>query len=302
MTAHDKEARPLRIEFTKMHGLGNDFVVIDDRGAELDLAPEAVEWICDRNFGVGADGLILVREPADREADFAWWFRNADGSVAEMCGNGIRCIAKYVADRGLLPSGCDTVRIETALGVMPIDIARDTAGLVESVTVDMGRPVLRPEDIPSEMRCGANDDRVVDCPLETEAGTFDVTLVSMGNPHCIIWVDDVEDYPVTEMGPLVENHPHFPRKTNVEFAQVIDDSTVRLRVWERGVGETLACGTGACATVVAGVLGLRLGRRATVELPGGELEVRWAEDECVFMTGPATEVFDGTIEIAEDEG
>ncbi len=289
----------MRIEFTKMHGLGNDFIVIDDRGSDLDFAPEAVEWICDRNFGVGADGLILLREPASADADFGWWFSNADGSIAEMCGNGIRCIAKYVADHGLLPSERDDVRIETALGVMDIDLVREPDGSVELVTVDMGSPVLIAEEIPSTLRC--DDGAVIGCALETVAGVFDVSLVSMGNPHCILWVDDVESYPVEEIGPVIEHHSAFPNMTNVEFAEVVDGEHVRLRVWERGVGETLACGTGACATVVAGALEQRLSRNATVALPGGDLDISWADDDHVFMTGPATQVFVGAIEVSEYE-
>ena len=168
-------------------------------------------------------------------------------------------------------------------------------------TVDMGEPVLKPAEIPTKMRCGGNDDMVIACPLETELGSFDVTPVSMGNPHCVLWVDDVEAAPVWELGAIIENHPMFPNKTNVEFAQMVDEDIIRLRVWERGCGETLACGTGACATAVVASLTLRAGRETTVELPGGDLNIRWAENGHVLMTGPAEEVFAGTMSISEDD-
>lgn len=284
-----------------MHGLGNDFVLVDDRSGELDFAPEAVEWLCDRNFGVGADGLILIRRATDPEADLAWWFRNADGSVAEMCGNGIRCLAKYAVDHGLVPADADVVRVETALGIYRIDVTRAYDGTLELATVDMGAPILRPAEIPTEMRCGGNDDMVIGCPLETSAGTFIVTPVSMGNPHCVLFVDDVDDVEIEIIGPAIETHAMFPNRTNVEFVEVVDAMRLRVRVWERGVGETLACGTGACAAAVAASLGLRIGREATVELPGGELAIRWAENDRVYMTGPATEVFTGVVLIPEDD-
>lgn len=291
----------MELSFTKMHGLGNDFIVIDDHAEELDFAPEAVEWFCDRNFGIGADGLMLVRPSSVEGADFSWWFRNADGSVAEMCGNGIRCFAKFVVDRGLVPADQDTVAVETAIGVLNIDVTRAYDGTLYMATVDMGEPVLKPAAIPTTMRCGGNDDMVINCPLETELGMFDVTPVSMGNPHVVLFVEDVETAPVHEVGPVIECHEAFPKKTNVEFAQVMEDDRIRLRVWERGVGETLACGTGACATAVAAALNCRGGREAVVELPGGELAIRWHEDGRVFMTGPAEEVFTGTMVIEEDD-
>jgi len=290
----------VELTFSKMHGLGNDFVVIDDRAGELDLAPEAVEWLCDRNFGIGADGVMLVRAATLPDADFAWWFRNADGSIAEMCGNGIRCFAKYVVDHGLVPAEQDTVRVETSIGVLDVALTRDYDGTLALATVDMGKPILEPALIPTAMRCGGNEDMVIGCDLETELGTVPVTPVSMGNPHCVVFVDDIDEAPVHTLGPAIETHPAFPRKTNVEFAQVLEDEDIiLLRVWERGVGETLACGTGACAATVATALNCRGGREATVELPGGELQVRWAENGHVFMTGPATEVFSGTMSIPE---
>lgn len=291
----------MELEFVKMHGLGNDFVLIDDRDEDLELSPEAVEWLCDRNFGIGADGIMLVRPATLPDADFSWWFRNSDGSVAEMCGNGIRCFAKYVVDHGLIPEDQNTVRVETLMGVKSIEVTRSYDGKMHMATVDMGEPIVRPADVPTEMRCGGNDDMVISCPLETEYGTFDVTPLSMGNPHVVLWVDDVDTAPVDTVGPAIENHPAFPKKTNVEFAQVLPGDVIKLRVWERGVGETLACGTGACAATVAGSLTLRIGREATVDLPGGELAIRWAEDGRVYMTGPAVEVFSGIFHIDEDD-
>jgi diaminopimelate epimerase len=291
----------MELSFVKMHGLGNDFVVMEDLAEELELSAEAVEWFCDRNFGIGGDGLILVRPATTPDADFFMLYYNADGSVAEMCGNGVRCFAKYVVDHGLVEADKDDLRVETLGGIRPIAVTRAYDGTMYLATVDMGEPVLNPALVPTEMRCGSNDDMVVACPLETDLGTFDVTPISMGNPHCVLWVDDIENAPVDELGPIIENHPMFPNKTNVEFAQMAGENHILLRVWERGVGETLACGTGACATAVVASLTLRIGREATVQLPGGELEIRWAEDNHVHMTGPAEEVFSATMLIAEDD-
>ena len=291
----------MELAFTKMHGLGNDFVVMEDLAEELDLAPEAVQWFCDRNFGIGGDGLILVRPATMPGADFFMLYCNADGTTAEMCGNGVRCFAKYLVDHGLVPADQDEIAVQTLGGIKAIALTRDYDGTLALATVDMGEPVLKPADVPTLMRFGANDDMVIAGPLETELGTFDVTPISMGNPHCVLWFDDVEAAPVHELGPIIENHPMFPNKTNVEFAQLVGENLVRLRVWERGVGETLACGTGACATAVVASLTLRTDREVTVELPGGELEIRWAEDQHVYMTGPAEEVFSGAVAISEDD-
>jgi diaminopimelate epimerase len=217
-----------------------------------------------------------------------------------MCGNGVRCFAKYVVDHGLIAADRDDIVVETLGGLKPIKLTRAYDGTLYLATVDMGEPVLKPAVIPTEMRCGGNDDMVIDCELETDEGIFRITPVSMGNPHAVLWVDDVDEADVESIGRAIETHPSFPAKTNVEFAQLVDDERIRLRVWERGCGETLACGTGACATLVAASLTCRLGREATIELPGGELAIRWAEDNHVYMTGPAEEVFAGTLTIAED--
>jgi diaminopimelate epimerase len=285
------------LTFTKMNGLGNDFVFIEDLENRWDLDADAVAWLCDRNFGVGGDGVILVRPASDPAADFSMHYFNADGSLAEMCGNGARCFAKYVVDRGLVAADADSLVIQTLGGPRPVRFTRDASGLLETATVDMGEPILAPALIPTTF----TGEMVFDCPIETELGTFGVTAVSMGNPHAVLWVDDVDAAPVDTVGPLIECHEAFPKATNVEFAQFVDAGTVRLRVWERGVGETLACGTGACATLVAAVLGCRTGRSATIELPGGDLLIRWHEDDHVYMTGSAAEVFTGTIRLPDDD-
>jgi len=286
----------MEVSFSKMHGLGNDFVVIDDRTEELDLTPEAVSWFCDRHFGIGGDGLILVRPATRDDADYYMLYFNADGSIAEMCGNGVRCFAKYLVDHAILPAGADTVRVETLGGVKQIKLSRDESGRMETATVDMGEPVLAPSLIPADFE----GDQVFECAIETEFGTHQITAVSMGNPHAVIWVDDVDSAPVDTVGPAIETHKRFPNRTNVEFAQYAGDDRILLRVWERGVGETLACGTGACAALVAGTLACVVGRESIIELPGGELFVRWDEDGHVYMTGPATEVFQGNLTIEEE--
>ncbi len=218
-----------------------------------------------------------------------------------MCGNGIRCFAKYVVDHGHIALDRTTVRIETAIGVLPVEVTRASDGTLDTATVDMGKPRLLPDEIPTTLGCEAPEDPVVGCLLETDQGNVNVTCVSMGNPHCVVFVDDVETAPVHTLGPAIETHSDFPSKTNVEFAQIMGDEMIRLRVWERGVGETLACGTGACAATVAAALNCLGGRSATVELPGGELAVRWDEDGHVHMTGPAVEVFSGVLTIPEDD-
>ena len=291
----------MELAFVKMHGLGNDFVVIEDLGEELELSADAVAWFCDRNFGIGGDGLILVRPATMPDADFFMLYYNADGQTAEMCGNGIRCFAKYLVDHGLVPADTDSMSVETLGGIKRIDVTRAYDETMYLATVDMGEPKLLPDEIPTKLGCEAPGDPVIACSLETDVGTFEVSCVSMGNPHCVLWVDDVETAEVHEIGPVIENHPAFPNRTNVEFAQLMEDGLIRLRVWERGVGETLACGTGACATAVVASLTLRAGRETTIELPGGELEIRWAEDDHVYMTGPAEEVFSGVIVIEEED-
>ncbi len=285
----------MELRFTKMHGLGNDFVLVDDRDSSWDFDPDAVRWLCDRHFGVGADGLILVRPADDGVSDFFMLYFNSDGTTAEMCGNGVRCFAKWLVDRGLV-TGEDFV-VQTLGGPHPIGVTRHEDGTMATARVDMGEPVFDPKRIPVDLP----GHQVFDCEIQTEAGLVKVSAVSMGNPHAVVWVDDVDTAPVETLGPLVETHPAFPARTNVEFAALGDATDVlELRVWERGVGETLACGTGACAAVAIAVMSCRTGRTVTVELPGGDLTVEWAPDGRMYMTGSADEVFEGVIELPDE--
>ena len=272
----------MKINFTKMHGIGNDFVVIDCRNINLGDIKALAEKLCDRRFGIGADQLLLLHD--SDKADFRMEIFNADGSEVEMCGNGIRCFAKYLTTHGLTDK--TKLEIETLGGIIRPSVRED---LVE---VNMGKPILEGREIPVNL-----DGRVVSKPLEILDKTFDITCVSMGNPHCVIFVDDVESFPLTKYGPLIERHELFPNKINVEFVEIMNDREIRMRVWERGSGETLACGTGACASAVASVLNNRAHRRVTVHLAGGDLDILWGEDETVYMTGAAEEVFEGVIEI-----
>lgn len=287
----------MQLAFTKMNGLGNDFVMIEDLDGLLDMSADAVAWFCDRHFGIGGDGLILVRRATTPDADYWMHYYNADGSLAEMCGNGARCFAKYVVDRGFVPAEAHAIVIQTLGGLRPVTFTRSADGTLETATVDMGVPELEAERIPTTL----SSPRVLDVPIGTPVGEVRLTAVSMGNPHAILWVDDVDEAPVDSVGPFLETHAHFPNRTNVEFVEVLAPDRVRVRVWERGVGETLACGTGACAVVVAGALAGRTGREATVELPGGELHVRWADDDRVYMTGSAAVSFTGTVELPDEE-
>jgi diaminopimelate epimerase len=279
------------LPFVKMHGCGNDYIYVDCRERELDDPAELSRRLSDRHFGIGGDGLILIC-PSE-EADYRMRIFNADGSEAEMCGNGIRCFAKYLYDRGLVEG--ETARIETGAGVLTVQVFPE-GGQAKRVRVNMGEPRLERADIPMEGPPG----RVVDEELAIQAEgqeprALRVTCVSMGNPHAVTFVEDVQAAPVTEVGPLVETHAAFPRRTNVEFVQVLSPSEVRMRVWERGSAETLACGTGAAATCAAGVLTGRTERTVTVHVLGGDLELEWAEGGEVYMTGPAEEVFRGTV-------
>lgn len=278
------------MKFLKVHGLGNDFVLVDAReegdlpGTPGDLRSLAVR-VCHRQFGVGADGLVILREAGD--ADAYMQIINSDGSEAEMCGNAIRCAARYIYEKG--GSRDQSLRISTLAGIMVPEII-SRSGLVEAVRVDMGLPVLDRSRIPMLGDPGP----VVDEPLQIEGMTFNVTGVSMGNPHCVIFVPEVEKVPLAAWGPVIENHPSFPGKTNVEFVQVLNLGEVAMRVWERGAGPTLACGTGACAAAVAAALNGLTGRRLKVHLAAGHLLIEWHEENNrVFMTGPAEFVFKG---------
>ena len=274
------------MKFTKVHGLGNDFVLIDClNGNNLsgDLSKLA-QQICHRNFGVGADGLVLLR-PSEK-ADLRMQILNPDGSEPEMCGNAIRCAAKYVYDHNVVRK--TKIRVETLAGIIVPEVITDN-NQVTSVRVDMGEPRLNRSEIPMQ----GPEGRVVDVPLEVNGEVYRVTAVSMGNPHCVIFVPDVEAVPLHQLGPMLETHPAFPEKTNVEFIQVLSNDEVRMKVWERGAGPTMACGTGACASGVAACLNNLTGRKVTVHLSAGSLVIEWKEDNHVYMTGPAAEVFVG---------
>ncbi len=280
----------MAFSFTKWQGCGNDFVLVNGfreslEGADLTSLARAV---CDRHYGIGADGLILVL-PSE-QADFRMRILNADGSEAEMCGNGIRCFAGVVHTEGL--SERETFTVETGAGVL-VPRLELTDGKLTGVRVDMGEPILEGERIPV---LGFGASRVIEQPIEAEGETFSMTCVSMGNPHCVIFVEDAQAVPMEKFGPLLERHEKFPRKTNVEFAEIKDASHIRMRVWERGAAVTLACGTGSCATLVAAALTGRTGRAAEVELDGGRLAIEWAEDNHVYMTGSAERVFAGRYE------
>jgi len=271
-----------------MHGLGNDYILIDNRAnllAESNLANVA-RRLCRRRFSIGADGLLLLENSS--VADVKMRIFNADGSEAEMCGNGIRCFAKYCYENGVVEK--TELRIETLAGIKEVWLKVED-GKVLSVTVDMGKPILERERIPvlGEGSC-------INEKLEVEGKTYKVTCLSLGNPHCVIFVDNVEGFPVESLGPKIENHKLFPNRINVEFVQVLRSDELRVRVWERGVGETLACGTGACASVVAGNLLGRTGKACKVHLPGGNLSVRYERGN-VLMTGPAEKSFEGTVRI-----
>ena len=276
------------IRFYKMHGIGNDYVYIDCFNETVHDPSALAVAVSDRHFGVGSDGLILIR-PSD-VADCFMDMYNADGSRGRMCGNGIRCVARYLYDQGMVES--PSVTIETLSGIRHLKLNFD-GGCLRDITVDMGVPVLSPADIPA---LWGSEDPLVSVPVQAGPHAVELTAVSMGNPHAVLFVGSVEDADVEGVGRAVESHPMFPEKVNVEFVEILDRGTVRMRVWERGSGETMACGTGACASVVAGVLGGRLDREVLVHLRGGDLTVRWdAGTGTVHMTGPAVQTFFGYL-------
>lgn len=276
------------MKFTKMHGAGNDYVYVDCFKETVDNPAETAIKVSNRNFGIGSDGLILIM-PTDK-ADVRMRMFNSDGSESEMCGNGIRCVAKYAHDHGIVTK--TEITAETGAGILTLQLFPNAENKVERVRVNMGPPRLSREEIPMN---GTPVAQVVAEELTVLDKTFKITCVSMGNPHCIIYVDDVDNFPVATYGPLIENHQLFPRRTNVEFIQIISRTEVKQRTWERGAGETLACGTGASAVCVAGVLNNVTDRKILNHLAGGDLELEWVENGPVFMTGPATEVFNGEI-------
>ncbi|MFM9330199.1 diaminopimelate epimerase [Paenibacillus mesotrionivorans] len=278
------------MEFTKMHGLGNDFILVEGETALPANAGELAVKLCDRFFGIGADGLVYIL-PSDK-ADFMMRIMNSDGSEAEQCGNAIRCVAKYVYDRGLTDKS--EVTIETiGAGAQKVQLTVENGKAVK-VKVDMGAPILKGLQVPTTV----DEDRVVDYPIVVDGREFRFTAVSMGNPHCVIYVDDAVSFDLHTWGPKLEKHPMFPRKVNVEFATVKTRDYADMRVWERGAGPTLACGTGACATLVSSVLNGLTDRTAVVSLKGGELLIEWNEaDNHVYMTGPAQEVYTGKLSV-----
>ena len=283
------------MRFTKMHGIGNDFVMVSCLGPDGDAllaeAQSRAVFLCDRKFGVGGDGVIALLP--GQSAPFAMRMFNPDGSEAEMCGNGIRCFAKFLYDRGLT-RGDTSIPVETGAGLLHLQIQVGPDSKAATVRVDMGEPVLIPALVPTTL--GGGDAPVVNIPLDLGEQTIYVTTVSVGNPHAVTFVDDVKSYPIETVGPLVESHPAFPRRINTEFIEILSDHEINFRVWERGAAETLACGTGASASVVACVLNGKTGRRVMVHLPGGDLDIEWSKaDNHVYMTGAAAEVFEGEI-------
>lgn len=280
----------MKLRFTKMQALGNDFILVDARRSSLKEIGQLAGKLCDRRFGIGADQLLILE--GSRRADFKMRIFNADGSEVEMCGNGIRCLAKYIWDRKLGGSKPETsaLSIETPAGIISL---QRTNGLIK---VDMGEPILAPDRIPVRISSG---DGVLNYPLRIRGKTFRITCVSMGNPHAVIVVEDVHAIPLASYGPLIENHRIFPNRTNVEFIQIKNRRNIVMRVWERGAGETMACGTGASAASVASALLGLTGRKVTVHLPGGRLLIEWSrKDNHVYMAGAAEEVFEGTIALS----
>jgi len=277
------------MRFWKMHGLGNDYILIDNRDERIgeEKLRLLAQKLCKRRFSIGADGLLLLYN--SRVADVKMRIFNADGSEAEMCGNGIRCLAKYCYENSIVNR--EELRIETLAGVKDVWL-KVADGRVMAVTVDMGKPVFEREKIPV-----LGEGKFIDEEIKVDDKYFRATCLSVGNPHCVIFVDDVEKFPVERYGPKIEKHPIFPNRINVEFVQIVNRNLLRMRVWERGVGETLACGTGACASVVAGSILGKTSRECTVQLLGGELKIKYDENSGIFMTGSAETVYEGVIEL-----
>lgn len=278
------------MKFTKMHGCGNDYVYVNGFTEKVADKPKEVVALSDRHFGIGSDGVIFINP--SQQADFEMEMYNADGTRAEMCGNGIRCVGKYVYDHGMTDK--TSITVESFGKVKYLDLTVEN-GKVVKVKVNMGKPELTAKDVPVV----SVHEQVIDEEIIVKEKSYRMTCVSMGNPHAVVFMDDVEHLAIEEIGPYFENHERFPNRTNTEFVQVIDDSHVKMRVWERGTGETLACGTGCCATAVACVLNRLTGAHVTVQVLGGEIEIYWDQKEnLVYMTGPAVTVFEGETEEA----
>jgi len=277
------------MKFAKMHGAGNDYVYVNCFEETIADPAALARQVSNRNFGIGSDGLILIM-PSE-VADVCMRMFNSDGSESEMCGNGIRCVAKYAYDHQIVAK--QEITAETGAGILTLQLFTNEAGKVDRVRVNMGQPRLTRGQIPMT---GSADQQVINQELKVLDRTFHITCVSMGNPHCVIFVDNVDEFPLEKYGPVIENHELFPNRTNVEFVEIVSPNEVKQRTWERGAGETLACGTGASAVAVAGILNERTERTILNHLLGGDLELEWAEDGSVFMTGPAVQVFEGTFD------
>lgn len=277
------------IPFTKMHGAGNDYIYVNTLLYNIpDPAKAAIEW-SKPHFAIGSDGLVLIGKPSSNDADFSMRIFNNDGSEAMMCGNASRCIGKYLHDKNLTDR--NPIRLETLSGIKTLTLCHDSKGTVESVTVDMLEPATSVKE-----QCNTSDGSAKDHELKALGETFRGTFVSMGNPHFVCFIDNVEDFDIYKYGPILEHDPLFPQRCNIEFAQVIAPGVIRMRVWERGSGVTMACGTGACATAVAAALTSRCGRKSDIKMDGGTLTIEWAEDSNhVLMTGPAAFAFEGEI-------
>ena len=288
----------MKFKFTKMQGCGNDYIYVNGFTEKIpqEEKTELVRHISDRHFGIGGDGVIFINPSA--EADFEMEMYNADGSRAEMCGNGIRCVAKYVYDKGLTDKTDISVISYGQIKYLQLFLKE---GQVDTVRVNMGAPELRPERIPvtvAEAGTPLEQERIVNAPIIVQGKEYKMTCVSMGNPHAVIFLEDVTDLEIEQIGPYFENHERFPKRINTEFVKVLDKKTVQMRVWERGTGETLACGTGCCATVVACILNGLTDEKVTVKLLGGEIEIEWdREANLVYMTGPAVTVFEGEYDV-----
>ena len=290
-----KRGERIKMKFTKMHGCGNDYIYVDGQAERIpaEKKPELVRRLSDRHFGIGGDGVIFIN-PSD-VADFEMEMYNLDGSRAEMCGNGIRCVAKFVYDKKLTDKTSISICSFGKIKYLDLCVRE---GKVSTVKVNMGSPVLEAEEIPVIFDSGSADRAVIDEKIEVDGREYKRTCVSMGNPHAFVFMDEVSTLPLDKIGPGFENHVRFPKRVNTEFVKVIDRDNVEMRVWERGTGETLACGTGACATAVACILNGLTNEKVTVKLTGGSLDIRWDRKEnLVYMTGPATTVFEGEIEI-----
>lgn len=305
----------MELTFTKLNGAGNDFVFVDDLSSEIELTTSQVAWLCDRHFGIGADGVILVR-PSERPECAAYMhYINSDGTLAQMCGNGVRCFTKFLVDRGYVQPSDGAFVADTLAGPKPISFTVDDEGKMTQATVDMGHPILDPQTVPVSVEANAQSTTGVayagDIAIESPWGPFAFTCVSMGNPHAITFIEDFEALPdelfasdektlatldLEKIGAFYESNPIFPEKANIEFASITERG-IEMRVYERGCGETLACGTGACATCVAAALTDRASRENDLILRGGVLHIHWTDDDHVMMTGPAAEAFEGTVEL-----